>query len=57
MWPYEEYTLLENLLVIVIPYLFVMIVYLLIKPILFRKLSEKQSETEAREDEKDQEYW
>jgi hypothetical protein len=57
MWPYEEYTLLENLLVIIIPYLFVMIVYLLIKPILFRKLSEKQSETEAREDEKDQEYW
>jgi flagellar biosynthesis/type III secretory pathway M-ring protein FliF/YscJ len=57
MWPYEEYTLLENLLVIVIPYLFVMIVYLIIKPILFRKLSEKQSETEAREDEKDQEYW
>jgi hypothetical protein len=57
MWPYEEYTLLENLLVIVIPYLFVMIVYLLLRPLLFRKLSEKQAEKEACGDEKDQEYW
>lgn len=57
MWPYEEYTLLENLLVIAIPYLFMLMFYFLLRPLLFRKLAERQAELEAQEEETDQEYW
>ena len=57
MWPYEEYTVLENLLVIAIPYLFMMLLYFLLRPLLFRKFSEKQAEIEGQEEEIDQEQW
>jgi hypothetical protein len=55
MWPYEEYTVLENILILVIPWCFVMLIYFLLRPILFRKISEKQMER-SQEDE-GQEYW
>lgn len=57
MWPYEEYSVLENLLVIVIPYLFMLMFYFLLRPILFRRLTEKQAEMEAQEEEINQEPW
>ena len=43
-WFSGEYTWLENILVLVIPYLFILIAYFLIRPVLYRKVSEKQRE-------------
>ncbi len=43
MWPYEEYTILENILVVAIPYLFVLVLYYLLQPRLSKRVSERQS--------------
>lgn len=55
MWPYEEYTLLENILILVIPWSFLLLFYLLCRPILFKKTSEKQME--RSQENEGQEYW
>ncbi|MHA1958810.1 MAG: hypothetical protein ACW99U_01135 [Candidatus Thorarchaeota archaeon] len=47
MWPYEEYTPLENILVLLIPYLFMLIAYFLLKPLLERKIGEKAAELDV----------
>jgi len=46
MWPYEEYTPLENILVFLIPYAFMLLLYFLCRPVLDRKVAEKQVEQE-----------
>ncbi len=47
IWPYEEYTLLENLLVVAIPYLLALIFYYLIWPRISRKEPRKKAEMES----------
>jgi hypothetical protein len=56
MWPYEEYTLLENMLVLLIPYLFMLIAYFLLKPLLERRIAEKASELNDNAEEENGEY-
>lgn len=55
MWPYEEYSLLQNILVLLIPWLIGLLFYFLCRPLLFRKIAEKQAELENREE--DKEHW
>jgi len=56
-WPYEEYTLLENLLLpmaFIIPYI---IVYFIIRPVMFRYRERRSRPIEDGTDIPDDEYW
>ena len=57
MWPYEEYTLLENILVLLIPYLFMVIAYFLLKPFLERRIAEKTADSNSTGEGENDEYW
>ena len=49
MWLYEEYTLVENIAVFLVPWVMGLLFYVFCKPLLFRKLSEKQAELDTEE--------
>lgn len=57
MWPYEEYTLLENMLVLIIPFVVMLIAYFLIMPFLERKMAEKTTISDSNSKEDNDEYW
>jgi len=37
MWPYEEYTLLQNIIILVTPWVLALLSYFLCRPILFKR--------------------
>jgi hypothetical protein len=53
MWPYKEYTLFENILVLLIPYLFILIAYFLLRPLLEKKIGERAAKLASNVKEED----
>ncbi len=49
MWPYDNYSFIENLLVLIIPSAMGLLFYIFCRPMLFRKISEKQRELDCEE--------
>lgn len=52
-WPYEEYTLFENVLGIVLLYLTILLGYFVIKQLLSRRFEPVEEGTDVSDDE----YW
>ena len=52
-WPYEEYTLFENVLGIVLLYLTILLGYFIIKQLLSRRFEPVEEGTDVTDDE----YW
>lgn len=50
MWPYEEYTLLQNIIILVTPWVLALLSYFLCRPILFRRISERRLKKEEKKD-------
>ncbi len=56
-WPFEEQTLFENVLGIVLLYLSILVVYVGFKPLLLKFLERRSGPIEEGTDVPDEEYW
>jgi hypothetical protein len=56
-WPFEEQTLFENILGIVLLYLSILLVYFVFRPILFKFQERRSGPIEEGTDAPDEEYW
>ena len=56
-WPYEEYPLLENLLLLIFLIIPPVVVYFIIRPILFSHWERRSGPIEEGTDAPDEEYW
>ena len=56
-WPFEEQTMFENVLGMVLLYLSILIAYIVFKPLLFKFLERRSGPIEEGTDAPDEEYW
>jgi hypothetical protein len=56
-WPFEEQTLFENMLGIMLLYLSILVAYIVFKPLLLKFLEQRSGPIEEGTDVSDEEYW
>ncbi|MGY5853368.1 MAG: hypothetical protein RTU92_07385 [Candidatus Thorarchaeota archaeon] len=49
MWPYDDYTFIENIAIFLVPWIMGLLFYIFCRPLLFRKISEKQAKLDTEE--------